>query len=144
MRSWQITDADLSLRGDGWLNELRGWRRVAQDLSCWLLEPVGTDPAHPGFGSHLGEMIGSTVSAESVGRVKSEVNRVVANYVAYTKRRIEQSRSQSPAKFLDMWGNGEILKSVDRIDVDAVADTVRVTIGFTMSDGTAGAVSQTV
>jgi len=144
VRDWQISDSDLSVRGDGWLNELTGWRRVAQEMACWLMEPVGTDPMYPKFGSRLHEMIGEPATPENVAVVRSEASRVLSNYAAYAKRQVEDSRTQDAATFLEMWGNGEVLQSIRSVDVSAQGDTVRISVSFSMSDGTVGTLEQSL
>lgn len=144
MRTWKISESDVSVRGDGWLNELKGYERVAQEMSCWLLEPVGTDPLYPNFGSRLSEMVGSAIGSGTTEDVRAEVMRVLENYMSYTRARIEESRTLDATTFVEMWGNGEVLSSIDSVRVDSVADTVRVTVSFSMSDGTQASVAQSL
>lgn len=144
MRTWKISESDVSVRGDGWVNELKGYERVAQEMACWLLEPIGTDPLYPNFGSRLPEMVGSAIGSGTLEDVRSEVMRVLENYVSYTRARIEESRSLDASTYVEMWGKGEVISSIDSVQVDSVADTVRVTVTFSMSDGTQASVSQSL
>lgn len=144
MRTWKISESDVSVRGDGWLNEVKGYERVAQEMACWLLEPVGTDPLYPNFGSRLSEMVGTAIGTGTLEDVRQEVSRVLGNYMSYTKARIEESRTLDATTFMEMWGGGEVLSSIDSVHVEASGDTVRVLVTFSMSDGTQATVEQSV
>lgn len=48
--SLMIANGDLSFNGAS-LNVVEGSEKLIQDLACCVLEPMGTDNAHPAFGS---------------------------------------------------------------------------------------------
>ena len=53
MYGLKIADGDIAVRGDGDVTQVSGAERLSQEISCWLLEPLGTDPMYPKFGSDL-------------------------------------------------------------------------------------------
>lgn len=94
MMSWslQIQNGDLSLGSQG-LNTVTGGPKLVQDLSCAILEPMGTDPLHPSYGSLIDGgtdsngvtqtgVIGQLNDAQNAAFVQSEVTRICRNYQA--------------------------------------------------------------
>ncbi len=138
----KIAGGDIVVRGDGDVVEISGAERVQQELSHWLMEPLGTDPIYVNFGSTLWDSVGNVASEEHINEVRDEVSRVVSNYVAYQKRQISEDMAKGQGRFMRNWGYGDIIKSVDGIDVSAVADTVYVQVKLTLADGTSVTVNQ--
>lgn len=90
--SWslRIHNGDLSLGTSG-LNTVTGSEKLTQDLRCALLEPMGTDPLHPSYGSILdggvdpqgnahASIIGQTNDHETQTLVAAEVRRICRSY----------------------------------------------------------------
>src|SRR4051812_1259303 len=89
--SLNITGGDLSLGGPGGLSVVTSTEKLIQDIKCWLLEAMGTDPLHPDYGSTLdgGGMpgtpfqegiIGSEINSTSLLMVEAEVRRILSLY----------------------------------------------------------------
>lgn len=135
MYSLKIVDGDLAMLGDGNITQVSGADRIKQDLSCWILEPLGTDVMYRNFGSILGESIGMPITPDSLLEVKTEVTRIVNNYIEYQKKQYEESRLQSNAAVVNAWSADDMIARVDYIRVDAVADTVVVVVKLTTAAG---------
>ncbi|WP_145911441.1 hypothetical protein [Kitasatospora viridis] len=67
--------------GEGGYGMLTGASRIRQDLALALAEPYGNDQYHPTWGSVLSSYIGQPLDAELELLVRSEVVRVLQQYV---------------------------------------------------------------
>lgn len=141
MYDLKIVDGDLAMRGDGDLVQISGPERIAQDLSCWVLEPLGTDFIYPRFGSDLSDHIGSVMSADELLEVRSEVTRLVRNYMAYQQRQVSNA---DIAGLVNVWKDDDIVQRLDSIDVSAVADTIEVSVSLTTVGGNRVSVRQSL
>lgn len=119
---------------------------MAQEMTCWLLEPAGSDPMYPAFGSKLWDMVGSPMTRETLAKIKAEVRRVVENYVTYQRRQVSDDRSSTAsARLFDQkWGAGEVIESIDSIVVTSNLTSANVKISFTTTTGQSGVVEQTL
>jgi len=136
MYGLKMADGDIAVRGDGNVTEISGRERIEQELSHWLLEPVGTDTIYGGFGSTLQDCVGNPMLDEYISDVRSEVLRVLGNYIEYQNRMIKRDRERDVSTYLRNWPDEDIVVSVSRIDVTAVADTLKVRIELTTAAGT--------
>jgi hypothetical protein len=133
MKTLALVGGDLVL-GDGGYRTLTGAARIRQDLSLALAEPYGQDTYHPQFGSVLASHIGEPLTPELELLVRSEVVRVVQQYVDGQQAQIAAdalSGSRSRFSFQD------VVQSVQSISTDIQYDTIKVTITLkTQSGGT--------
>lgn len=136
MYGLKVSNGDLAVRGDGNVVKITGAERIKQELSHWLLEPLGTDTLYKRFGSTLDNLVGSPILNEYLTEVRSECSRVVQNYVEYQKRQINEDRLRGEDVFMANWKSDDIINSVNGISVKTVADTVRVTVKLTTAGGT--------
>ena len=144
MYGLKIMNGDISVRGDGNTVEVSGVERITQEISHWLIEPLGTDKLYARFGSSLWDKVGDPMIEKYVSDVRSEVYRVVSNYVAYQKRQMQEDLALSPDLFLRKWGDNDIIDNFRGVDVNAVADTLYVTVKLTTASGTDFEVTQQV
>ena len=144
MYSLKLTDGDLAIRGDGNSVQLTGARRLEQEISCWLLEPVGSDTLYSKFGSTLWDKVGSPMLDEYIAEVRSEVVRVVNNYIEYQKNQVNADLLKGEAVFLSNWGDDDIIKRFDGVSVNVVADTLEVTVQLTTVAGSKVTVERTI
>lgn len=92
--SWSlaIQHGDLAFGSNG-LNTVTGGGKLVQDLSCDVLEPMGTDPMHPAFGSlidggvdtngtYYSGVIGAENNQDAATLVRSEIQRICRSYQA--------------------------------------------------------------
>lgn len=142
--SLNIQGGDLSLGGPGGLSVVSGTDKLIQDLKCWLLEPMGTDPLHPDYGSILdgGATPGSSVSAGMIGttldgvallRVEAEVTRVLNLYQRQQINRLQIEQSLYNGK--NTYTHGEILASVDSVIAKQFKDTIIVNVVIRTANG---------
>lgn len=144
MYTFKIVDGDLAMRGDGNIVKLTGAQRIEQELACWLLEPLGTDKFYSKFGSTIGEMVGSPALTAYLNELRIEVERVVNNYVSYQRGQIEALRSGNAEDALNSWNDDDVIASIGSIELEAIADTVKVTVTLSTAAGAGITVSQVV
>ena len=131
----KVVNGDLNIMGDGNAQEITGVERIEQELSHWLLEPLGTDTIYTRFGSELWDSVGDPQIQEYVDDVRIEVQRVVENYMAYQTRQAKEDLAVSTERFMKNWGDNDIIERLDGIDVKAVADSLYVTVKLTTVGG---------
>ena len=136
MYGLKVTNGDLAVMGDGNCVLVEGRERLAQEISHWLLEPLGTDALYNRFGSTLDQIIGSPMLAEYIAEVRTEVGRVLQNYMAYQTRQMNEDRLKGDEVFLKNWKDEDIIDAVEGLSVKAVADTLKVTIKLFTVAGT--------
>lgn len=142
MKTIQVTGGDIAVRGDGDVVKLTGAERIKQELTLWILEPIGTDVMYPGFGSTIHTYIGQPITEETLAEVRAEVSRIVDNYIAYQTQFMDGYQSRSMQVFLDSWTNADVIRSVDLIDVSAVADTCTISVQLTTVGGESVAITE--
>lgn len=135
--SWslQIQNGDLAFGSNG-LNVAKGPQKLTQDLKCALLEPQGTDPLHPTFGSIIdggydtesGEYIEGAIggyndSAASTF-IAAEVQRVCTAHQAAQINRNQEDVNTYGRSTLTA---DEALIHVSGVQVDQVTDQALVT-----------------
>ena|ERR1700752_2947704 len=142
--SLAIANGDLVLSNSDYA-VVTGEQKLIQDLTCYLLESMGTDPNHPDTGSLLdGGVDGSGVihqsmiglpnaNALSEALVQSEVARIL---MAYQNMQIQRAKSDRLQYGKTTFSLGEVLLSVDSISLTSVSDTLIVTIGITTGNDT--------
>lgn len=140
----KMVNGDISVRGDGNSVEVTGVERLVQEISHWLIEPLGTDQLYAKFGSSLWDQVGDPLIDKCVVDVKAEVYRVVSNYVAYQKRQMQEDLNASPDLFMRKWGNDDIVDEFKGVDVNVVADTLYVTVKLKTASGAEFTVNQQV
>lgn len=142
--SFQIKNGDLNFAGPGGFATVTGQQKLIQDLKNWLLEPRGTDPFHPDYGSVLdgGTMpdgttvdpaIGGLITSESLVTIESEVRRILNSYQQQQLDRLTREAPLYGGK--NTFSTGEILASVDDVQVIQAGDVVVVTCSITTGDG---------
>lgn len=142
--SLNIRGGDLSLGGPGGLSTITGTEKLIQDLKCWILEPMGTDPLHPDYGSMLdgGNVPGSGVQAGLIGttldnvallKVEAEVKRILTLYQQQQINRIQIEQSIYNGK--NTYTFGEVLFSIDSVIATQFKDTVIVNVSIRTANG---------
>lgn len=127
MKSVCIRNGDVVLTSNGDMTVLKGRDKLIQDLTFWLLEPIGTDPANPYFGSKLPDLVGTGINSSSKTVVETEVRRVLSNFVAYQTRSIQDLslRGGSVAK---IYSPAEVVREIISVDVVTIRDAAVVKI----------------
>ena len=139
MKTLQLKDGDLAIGSNGYAMVI-GASMVAQDLRVALGEPVGNDRFHPGYGSALDSFVGMMLDEGARFTVEQEVNRVVGNYTAIQRDRIQRDALRATRS---RFSTDDVIADVSDVTVTANRDSVRVSIGIvTMSGQTALVMSQ--
>jgi hypothetical protein len=147
--SLAITNGDLVLSNSDYAT-VTGEQKLIQDLTCFLLETMGTDPNHPDYGSLLDGGIdgGGTVyqsmlglpngNALSEALIQSELQRVL---LAYQNMQIQRAKSDRVQYGKTTFSLGEVLLSVDSITMTTIADMLIANIGITTGNDTSVSLS---
>lgn len=138
MKTLRLTNGDLTLNGRAYA-EVSGTAKVRQDLRGALAEPLGTDRFHPGWGSTLGDHVAAVVDPFTEFEVKAEVSRVISNYAAVQRDKVESDiYSDGATRF----STSEILSSVRGVDTTLVGDRLTVDIHLQTASGEIVALSK--
>lgn len=102
-----------------------GTGKVAQDLRAAILEPLGNDRFHPGWGSTLDQFLAQIADEQTRTDIESEVNRVILNYASVQRDKIEADiSSESDSRY----STDEILSRIEGVSATSSGDTMTVTI----------------
>ena len=126
MRGLLIENGDLVI-GQGGFVLTEGPTKVRQDLSHAAAEELGLDRFHPRWGSLLSRYVGMPEGDEVRALVKSEMNRIVQNYISVQNFNLrEDQRLGRPNRY----NASELVSEVASIDVRQEYDRffVRVTV----------------
>lgn len=143
MKSARLRNGDFVLSSSGEITMATGSERLIQELTCWLLESMGTDPVNSKFGSLLAGMIGTAILSGAVSDIKTEITRVINNYIAY-QNSIMSGYTFDSTTFLKLYTPDEILSSVENVAVVARQDAIVVTITIRTLSGNPVSISQTL
>jgi hypothetical protein len=94
--------------------------KLQQDTELWLLVRIGSNQMHPGFGSYLESYIGGVIDVNTQAKVYNEILRTLNNYQTLQW----QALRTDPAIF----SLGELMYSVDSVNVSISYDTVNATV----------------
>jgi hypothetical protein len=143
--SWSlaITNGDLSF-GSAGLNVVTGASKLTQDLACDILEPMGTDPLHPSFGSvidggvdtngnYIQGVIGQINDSATGTAVGNEVSRICENYQT---QQIARNQADVATYAKSTLTADEALLAVLNIQVEQIQDQALVTA--TLQTGAGG------
>lgn len=145
MKCMRVIDGDISVGGDGKIVMVEGTERIKQELALWLLEPLGKDPVYPKFGADLWTYIGAPAFEDNLMAIRTEVTRVVNNYIAAQNERIAQDKqSMSNEEFLQCWTDYDIVTSISSINVSQTETDVRVIVSLSTAADTEVTVEQTI
>lgn len=149
--SLALVAGDLSLSGPGGFATIADSQKIIQDLRCWLLEPRGTDPSHPDYGSTLDggalpdgtyadSIIGSVVSDENMMLLEAEIRRVVLAYQQQQQDRLGQEVILYAGK--NTFGVNEVVVSIEDITLTQVNTTAICTVTLQTSSGDSITITQ--
>ncbi len=124
MKQLSIQDGDLVL-GQGGFAVVTGQAKVRQDLGCALREPVGTDRFHPGYGSMLPNYIGRPIDSATASIIKSEVYRVVKNYMVSRMAEIQDDHINGRKP---LYNSDELIQNIDEVRIRHALDRFYVLV----------------
>lgn len=125
MKTMLLADGDLVVGTSSDYQMVTDARKVQQDLKGALLEPLGNDRFHPGWGSGLHDMIGLPATPLLRSNVLGEVNRVIGNYAAVQRDMVEADVLSGQDT---RYSTDEIVASVEQVDVTTSTDSVRIRV----------------
>jgi hypothetical protein len=131
--SFQINNGDLQIGSNG-LNTVSDTAKLVQDLTCDLLEPEGTDPLHPGYGSvidggtdsagnYVQGIIGDPNDSTAATFVGQEVQRIMTNY---QQSQINRNQADIAVYGASTLTAAEALLAISAITVTQVQDQALV------------------
>lgn len=143
MKTLALSNGDLVV-GTGGFATVTGADKVRLELSLALGEYYGTDRFHAdSWGSTVIDYVGQPI--DSAGtlefEVKSEVSRVIANYIAIQTAEIYDdylngTRSQ--------YSTADVIRSVDSITAIVSMESINLTVALTTAAGQQVALNRTV
>jgi hypothetical protein len=92
-------------------------------------EPLGQDRFHPRWGTILEEFVGRAIGKETSTYIRSEIQRLVQNYIVVQTTQIERDQRAGrksryrPSEILTGASNIQIQQSYDRINVRVTLET---------------------
>ena len=139
MKNWRVTDGDIEVGKSHRVDMVQGRDKLVQDLSLWLLEPLGIGFTTPNFGSLLntteqgttgrrsGHFVGHILDQQRAAEVESEVDRILNLYQQDQIQKIKQAQLEGR---LYLYRRSEILDSIDQVAsaIDGDSITVRASI----------------
>ena len=140
--SWslQIANGDLAFNGAD-MTTVQGSQKLVQDLACCILEPMGNDPLHPGYGSLIDGGIGTDGSYTS-GVIGAPNDTRAGNFVVSEINRIcTQYQSQQQARYkadVATYGKSTISASEALLGVESITATAsqdHLNVGATLQTG---------
>lgn len=150
--SLALKNGDITASGSAGYQVVTGPQKLMQDVRNWMLEPQGSDPMHPEYGSNLdgglmpdGSMIPSLIGAandkEHLASLESELNRIVFAYQNLQLQRLTREQYELDGK--NTFAPGELLWSVS-IGLQQFQDIVLAAIAMTSNNGQTSVLSQLV
>lgn len=125
MKTLRLADGDLVIGTNRDYAPVTGAAKVMQDLRGALLEPLGNDRFHLGYGSRLESFVAMVGDEGAIYEVEQEVRRVVANYAAIQRDRIEaETYGGVPTTFT----TDEVVDTISGVSARVSNETVRVSV----------------
>lgn len=140
MKTLALVGGDLAL-GEGGYKTLTGPARIRQDLALALAEPYGHDSFHPEWGSVLPNYIGEPLTAERELLVRSEVVRVLQQYIAAQQAGVA---ADALAGARSRYSYQDIIQSVTSVDTKVQYDSLKVTVVLRTQSGATVRILRTV
>lgn len=138
--SWslQVSNGDFAL-DQGGFGIVTGERKLIQDLRHFMLERMGTDDAHPNYGSLFdgGQRSDGTEVPSVIGHhdfaiasltVESDIRRIVTEY---QQTQLARARRERQRYNKTTFTAGEVIRSLDRVGLKQVRDTLYATLYIT-------------
>lgn len=133
MKNFRITNGDLALASNGRVDMVRGQDKLSQDLTLWILEPIGQGFTTPSFGSILDSFdsngnhrfIGRNIDAQTLSEIRAEVDRILN---LYQQHQIETIKISQIRGELDLYSKKEILNEIVSINADTTPDELTAII----------------
>lgn len=128
MKTLQLVNGDLQL-GPGGYATISGAKKVIQDLGVMVREPLRSDRFHPNWGTILDDFVGRPIGVEMHMRIRSEIFRLVQNYMVMQGRQIERDVAlgrkprYAPSEIVTGVADIKIQQNYDRLNIKVVIST---------------------
>lgn len=145
MHKLKVQNGDLVMGPNNQLKTVRGEEKLIQDLTLFLMEPIGTSFLTPRFGSTLNSMssrdpmgrqqssfIGTNMTEVAVAEIAAEVDRVLSVYQQGQVNSVKDAKNNG---MLYMFSRGEILNTINSIDSEIIDDMVLIKASITTGLG---------
>lgn len=141
--SLRISNGDFAVKG-AQLSTVSGTQKLVQDLRCAILEKMGTDNLHPGFGSlidggvrpdgsQVPSIIGVSNFALATAAIEADIRRI-AN--AYQKAQAERIKTERLVYNKVTLTASEILAGISSIQTVQDQDALYVRLTLLVGNGT--------
>jgi phage baseplate assembly protein W len=120
---------------------ISGASKIRQDLALALGEPLGDDRFHRSWGSMLPAYIGAPTDATTNALIRSEVSRVLSQYVSVHDEYIVADQQAGGRSRFD---TADVVSEITSISVAQDFDTIRVAVTLRTLAGTQISVTRTV
>ena len=140
--SLQVANGDLVFNGTS-LSTVSGAQKLVQDMTCGILEPMGTDDMHPTYGAVIdgGTLPDGTYQQGIIGNandeyaaqfVSSEINRVASN--------LQQAQAVRNQNDLATYGRStltpdETLQSLGDVSITTAQNQMLVSVDLQTGSG---------
>lgn len=106
-----------------------------QDLRCWLIERVSTDPATPDFGSRFetDEYIGQVYTDIMAAEARADVQDLLQRYQSAQLEKLKQETISYNG--LNTLSEGEVIESIDSIQSTFSNTTLVIRVTLTTMTG---------
>ncbi len=142
-KSFQIQNGDLVVGERRGFATVSGKAKLLQDLKLWVLERIGTDSSTPTYGSRLdggvidGEelpsFIGEVMTASNISQIRAELINLLTSYQQVQYEKIRNETLMFNGK--NTLDEGEVLDSIDSVDIKTVGDKVLAQVRLTSLAG---------
>lgn len=122
MKQLQLRNGDFAIAPGGFAT-VRGSAKIQQDLGAALRETLGDDRFHPRYGTVLANAVGGLPDLESQMMIKSEIARVISNYMTVQSAQIAAAAAlgvksrHTPDEVISSISGIAVQQNYDRINV---------------------------
>jgi hypothetical protein len=133
-KSLSIAAGDLSVTQRHY-DTVSGKDKLIQDLRCWLIERVNTDPATPDFGSRFetDEYIGQDYTDIIAAQARIDVQDILVRYQQSQLAKLQDETITYNG--LNTFDEGEVIESIDSIQSTFSGTTLLIRVTLTTMAG---------
>jgi len=143
VKNFRVTDGDLDINKGSRVDMVQGRDKLVQDLTLWLLEPLGIGYTTPNFGALLNyvdvnrgrassHFIGHVLDGQREAEVEAEVDRILNLYQQDQVQKIRRAQIEGR---LYLYRTSEILDSIQEVASRTDKDRMIVKAAITSGAG---------
>jgi len=140
--SLALQNGDLAINNSS-ISVVTGQDKMFQDLECFFLTPLGYDKNNPNYGSIL--LGGQDVSGDAYEPITSDLNdgatasefstEIQRVLLAYQNMQLARAKQDQTAYGLTTLSRGEVLLTVNEIDITQIQVNANINISVTSANG---------